>query len=43
MNIYAKILNKILAKWIQQHIKKKKRSYTTIKLNSSQGNKDGLT
>ena len=39
MNIDAKILNKI-ANWIQKY---KKRSYTTTKLNSFQGHKDGST
>ena len=39
MNIDTKILNKI-ANWIQQY---KKRSYTTTKLNSFQGHKDGST
>ena len=38
MNTGAKIINKILANRIHQHIKK---SYTTIKLESSQGDKDG--
>ena len=40
-NIDAKILDKILTNQIQQYKKKKRKSYSTIKLDSSQGHRDG--